>query len=232
GRVERPDDQPGTDQRAAVGEDLSDDSLACSLERTVVLGDLLGVGNRELGDGCLFRDRPAEVAVRGDARDEDVTANRIAQELRRVPDHARHVAARVDRAVPGSPLERTELAVAVAVQVLDVREELGIRATAREDRHLVTLGERGLDRVAAEELGASEHQQLHLSYRSIARPIASTPNASASAGTRSSALWMSGHRSKSSGSRSGSQPYVCTPARLRKRASVTPACRIGTGTPP
>src|SRR5581483_10174367 len=140
---------------------------------------------------------------------------------------ARHVAARVDDTVPAPAGERVELAVAVALQVLDLREELGIRLAAGEDRDVVSVGERRVDRVPPQELRAAEDEQPHPGYLSIARPIASTPNARASAGTRSSALCTSGHSSKSSGRRSGRNPYVCTPARLRKRASVTPACSIG-----
>ena len=65
--------------------------------------------------------------------------------------------------------ERVEVAVAVALQVLDLREELGVRLPAREDRHLVPVRERGVDGVAAEELRPAENEQLHPGYRSIAR---------------------------------------------------------------
>ena len=99
--------------------------------------------------------------------------------------------------------ESVEVAVAVADEMLDVGEELRIRLPAREDRDVVAGGERCVDRVPSKELCPAEDEQLHVRYLSIARPIASTPNASASAGTRSSALWMSGNASKSAGSLSG-----------------------------
>jgi hypothetical protein len=206
GRVVRPDDQPGADARAAIAVCLVDDALARGLQSAVALEDILGVGVIELRDRRRLGDRAAEVPVDGDARDEDVSPDGIAQQLCRLPHDARHVAARVDHAVPCAPGERTEIAVAVSLQVLDLREELGVRLPACEDRHLVPARERRVDRLAAEELRASEDEQLHAGYRSIARPMASTPNASASTGTRSSALWTSGYISKSSGSLSGSHP--------------------------
>jgi hypothetical protein len=74
---------------------------------------------------------------------------------------ARHVAARVDDAVPGAAEKRVKVAVAVTLQALRLGKELGVRLAAREDRHLVAAGERGVDRVAAEELRSAEDEQLH-----------------------------------------------------------------------
>src|SRR5205814_5492344 len=92
---------------------------------------------------------------------EDVAADLITQELRRLSHDARHVAARVDDAVERAAAERVELAVAVAVQMLDLGKELGVRPAAREDRHLVPAGEGSVDRVAAEELRPAEDEQAH-----------------------------------------------------------------------
>ena len=60
-----------------------------------------------------------------------------------------------------APAQRVEVAVAVAAQLLDVREELGPRLAAVEHRHVVAARERGVDRVAAEELRAAENEDAH-----------------------------------------------------------------------
>ena len=125
------------------------------------------------------------------------------QQLRGLPHDPRHVAARVDDAVPDASGERAEVAVAVAGQVLHVREQIRVRLPAREDRHLVAVRERGVDDVPPEEDRAAEDEQLHPRYRSIARETASAPKRTASAGTRSSAAWTSFTNSKPFGSRSG-----------------------------
>ena len=59
------------------------------------------------------------------------------------------------------PVERGEVAVAVAVQLLDVREQLGPRLPAVEERHVVTAFERRVDDVAAEELRSAENEDAH-----------------------------------------------------------------------
>ena len=74
-----------------------------------------------------------------------------------------HVAARVDDAVPRPAGERVQAAVAVADEVLRLGEELGVRAAAREDRHLVAARERGRHRVPAEECRSAEDEQPHSS---------------------------------------------------------------------
>ena len=60
-----------------------------------------------------------------------------------------------------APAQRVEVAVAVAAQLLDVGEELGPRLAAVEQRHVVAARERGVDRVAAEELRAAENEDPH-----------------------------------------------------------------------
>src|SRR4029077_4606101 len=106
----------------------------------------------ELRDRSALVDRLREVGVHGDTRDERVAADGVLEQLCRLANDARHVAARVDDAVPGSARERTEVAVAIAGEVLDLREELRVRLPAREDRDVVPGGEGGVDGMAAEEL--------------------------------------------------------------------------------
>ena len=74
---------------------------------------------------------------------------------------ARHVAARVDDRVERASLERGQVAVAVAAQLLDVREQLGPRLAAVEERHVVAAFERRVDDVAAEELRSAENEDAH-----------------------------------------------------------------------
>ena len=58
--------------------------------------------------------------------------------------------------------------------------------------------------------------------RCSTRKIPSVPNSSASAGTRSSAAWISVRNGRSGGSLIGRKPYVWMPRREKKRPSVTP----------
>ena len=60
------------------------------------------------------------------------------------------------------PSSDGEPAVAVAVQLLDLREEVGVRLAAVEGRDLVAAGERGLDQGVADELRPAEQEQLHV----------------------------------------------------------------------
>ena len=75
----------------------------------------------------------------------------------------RDVAGGVEHGVPPAALERREPAVAVAVQLLDLRKESGVRLAAVESGHLVPAGERGLDQRVAEELRAADQEQLQAS---------------------------------------------------------------------
>ena len=63
-----------------------------------------------------------------------------------------------------APAQRVEVAVAVAAQLLDIREELGPRLAAVEERHLVTVVERGVDDVTAEELRPAENEHAHYAH--------------------------------------------------------------------
>ena len=93
-----------------------------------MLDDLLGLGILELRERrALVEAGRLQVRVRRDARDEDVVADRVPQQLGGRADDARHVAGRVDDGVPLAALERREVAVAVAAQLLGLREELRVR---------------------------------------------------------------------------------------------------------
>src|SRR5579862_5119573 len=70
----------------------------------------------------------------------------------------RYVARIIDHDIPRAALERIELAVAIALQLLELREELGVRMPPIEQSHRVTACHRALGDVDAEELGAAENQ--------------------------------------------------------------------------
>ena len=151
-----------------------------------------------------FRRRDGEVGVDRDARDEEVAA-RVAQQLGGVPHDARHVAGGVDDCIPPPSVERLEAAVPVPTQSLGLREEVGVRLAACEERQLVPASQRGVRDRTPEEPRPSENQELQWNL-CTARQTASAPNSTASTGMRSSAAWMSFMNSKSSGSRIGRKP--------------------------
>jgi hypothetical protein len=170
-------DQPGADGRRPPGEDLLHDLLASDLELAVplahVLALVLGVPERRAFVVPL-RER---LGVGGDARDEDVVVDGVAQQLGRGADDAGQVARRVDDRVPRAAFERAQVAVAIAAQLLGLREQLGVRLAAVEERDLVALLERVLDDGTAEELRPAEDEQPHAAISSSA---ASRPSTSSS----------------------------------------------------
>jgi hypothetical protein len=58
-------------------------------------------------------------------------------------------------------VQHVEVAVAVAVQMLGIGEEVGVRLAPREDRDVVPGVERSVDGLASEELRSAEDEQLH-----------------------------------------------------------------------
>ena len=161
GRVVRADDQAGSDDQRALAEDALDLRLGESLQRSVVRGvgrQLVQRQRAELGGRARLGRAGREVGVDGDTRDEDVAA-RVAELLRRRAHVRRDVAGGVDDGVPAATREQGEVSLAVALQLLDLREELGVRLPAVEERQLVPAGERGLGGRPAEELGAADDQE-------------------------------------------------------------------------
>src|SRR6185503_17687367 len=75
--------------------------------------------------------------------------------------------------VPPAPAQRREIARAIAAQALDVREELGVRGPAVEERDLVPGRQRRIDGVASEIPRSSEDQELH-APQPLSRLISST----------------------------------------------------------
>src|SRR5205085_10297156 len=96
-----------------------------------------------------------------DGGDENVALDGLGQQLGRRADDTRDVARSIDDGVERAALERGQVAVAVAVQVLHIGKERGIRATAVEERQLVPPLERRLRDRAADEQRAAQDEQLH-----------------------------------------------------------------------
>jgi hypothetical protein len=120
-----------------------------------VLHDLLGIDVTV--DRSVFVRRPGKIGVHGARRDEEVVGR--VDEVDGSTHDARQVAGDVDDSVPRSPLECLEVAVAVSAELLDVREQVGIRVSAIEERDIVPDRERRVDDRAAEELRPAEDQK-------------------------------------------------------------------------
>ncbi len=93
----------------------------------------------------------------------------LTERVKRLGDEARHAAARIDDGVEVAARERAEVAVAVATELLDLREQLGSRLPAVEERDLVAAREGGVDDVAAEELSPAENEDAHYAHPMFVR---------------------------------------------------------------
>src|SRR5207247_779020 len=145
-------------------------ALAGHLQRAVVLHHVFALRIIELQHrSALVEARLVRLRVDRGARDEQVMADRALQELRRRAYDPWHVAGRVDHGVPLAALERAQVPVAVAAQLLGLREQLRVGLAAVEERHLVAASKRRLDRGTAEELGPAKDEKLHLTTSSGAR---------------------------------------------------------------
>src|SRR5262249_19781057 len=76
-----------------------------------------------------------------------------------------HIGGRVEDGVPRPPAQRLEVAVAIALQLLHLGEELRVRPAAVERRHLVLARERRLDQRAPDEPRPTEQQQPHATFQ-------------------------------------------------------------------
>ncbi len=159
-----PDHVPGSHDRRTLAEDFCHPLLAERLQRPVrAAADLLGRLVLERSERAGLVHRRSEAGVDGDRRDVDVARDAVAQVRGGVADQPRHVARDVDARVPVATVERRETTVPIAEDVLGLRKETGVRLAAVEQRQLVARRERRLDDRAADELRATEHEDLHSS---------------------------------------------------------------------
>ncbi len=162
GRVVRADDQARTNDERAVAERVLHDPLARCLAGAVRLGVVRRFGaGIELGEGGVLDRRHGLVGVGRDARDEHVAAGALAQRLGRTASLVGEVRRDVEHRVPLAPGERRQVGRPIASQLLDLREEIGARAPAVEERRLVTLLEQRIDERTAEEARPAENERLH-----------------------------------------------------------------------
>ena len=156
----RADDEPGSYDERPVAEHVDCGRLAQRLECAVVrkVGrELVDRVFAERRDGTVLVHRAAEVRVHGDARDEAVEP-RVGERLRGRAHDVRDVAAGVDHRVPLPAVERSEIAVPVAGQPLDLRIQLRVGATSVEERQLVTFRQGRVDDRPAEKPGPAEDE--------------------------------------------------------------------------
>jgi hypothetical protein len=85
----------------------------------------------------------------------------VAESVDGRPDDSGHIPGHVDDGVKAATNERSEVAIAIAAQLLELRKELGPRLAAVEERDIMAARERRSDDVAAEEDRATEDQDVH-----------------------------------------------------------------------
>jgi hypothetical protein len=142
--------------------------LATSLQRAVILTDEPRVRGRlrfllvrHLDQFAVLVDRfLGHLRVHGAGRHEHVEPDVVLQHRQRILDELRHVAVGVDHGVEFAPFERRDVGHPIALQLLEIREQPGIRLAAVEERDGMPIGHEFLDDRRAEEVGATEHQDL------------------------------------------------------------------------
>jgi hypothetical protein len=87
----------------------------------------------------------------------------VLQQLGRLPNDARNIARDIDHPVEGAVVQCTQAPVPVTVDLIDALEDARIRVAAVEQGYPVPACDGALHEVAADELGAAEDQEMHLS---------------------------------------------------------------------
>ena len=85
----------------------------------------------------------------------------VRQQLRRCAHDAGHVAAGVYRDIPCAPVQRGQVAVTVAAQMLRLGIQPRTLAAPVEEGHAVALRQRGLRQMPPQKLCAAENQYAH-----------------------------------------------------------------------
>ena len=159
GRIERAHDVARAHDRGARAVGVAHVLLAERLHRPVgLVRDLFLVLVLEHAGRRADVVRLREARVGRDARDVEAVARVRREQVRRHLRVLRDVAGVVDDDVPLASLQRVELALAVAVQRLDVFDAIRIALAAVEVRDLPAARERELRHVRPDEPGAAEDQ--------------------------------------------------------------------------
>ena len=95
--------------------------------------------------------------VHGDARDESVVGNGVAQYLCYRPHLLRFIAGWIDDGVEGPAAKRRKISIAVAAQSLDLGKEVRVLLAPVEEDDLVPPCKRGFDNVPTEEERSAEN---------------------------------------------------------------------------
>ena len=164
----------------ALAERLRVDRLAPRLHRPV-LAHALHIRRRQLPHRVALVDADDRIVRVGRDRGHEQVAVHVAlQQLGGHRHPARDRGRIVYHRVPFAPLERAQVVVTVAGQLLDalevVLEERRLRLATGEDGHLVAAVQRVLHLVRADEAGAAEDEDAHRVGRGRMSPPAMSPS--------------------------------------------------------
>ena len=173
GRITRADDQSRPNDQCAPRHRRLCRPLAAGFERAVVLRHLLrvrlGHGDRL---GGLVEAWLVQLGERGHRRHEQVALAVIGEQPGARLDLSREVAGGVDHDVELSPFELGQVVVAIAPQLLQIREQMRVGLPPIEQGDLVARSLGGLDDVRTQKSGAAEDEQRRLALRGVRRGAA------------------------------------------------------------
>jgi len=87
--------------------------------------------------------------------------NGLTEHAGHCPHLLRSVAGRIDDCVEAAAAKRSEVPVAIAAQLFELREKVRVAMAAVEENDVMAAGERSFDNVPTEEEGAAEDQDSH-----------------------------------------------------------------------
>ena len=164
GVVSGADDEGGADVGGAVAEELGGGLFAEGFEGAVSFaGDFFGVGTfGKRGDGVGLVDADlGEAVINADGGDEDVLADVALEHFAGASDLPVGVAGGIYDRVELPTGEGGNVAVAVAVELFEIGEEVGVGFAAVEEDGGVFAGEERFDDSGAEKAGAAEDEYVH-----------------------------------------------------------------------
>jgi hypothetical protein len=88
-------------------------------------------------------------------------SNGVAQHVVHRLNLLRSVAGWIDDCLEAAAAKRSEVPVAIAAQLFELREKVRVALAAVEENDVMAAGERGFDNVPTEEEGAAKDQDSH-----------------------------------------------------------------------